>query len=343
MKHTFKITLILISMFIITQIIGLLVVGSYGLQGTCKFYNQTTGQYETRAEKIEMPEGLQAPELKTQVDFFSMLPMIIISFIIAIFLFFILSKIKINYILRYWFFIVVILGIWITINSLIHYILLYNDICNSPINLFLSSVPISGLIAFAIAVPLAILKVFKRNIIVHNITELLIYPGIAAVFVAILNVWTIIILLIIISIYDIWAVWHSGIMQKLAKFQMNELKVFGGFYVPYASKKEREQIRLIREKYKNHKISEKQLKSKNIKISLAILGGGDIVFPIITAGVFLKTLGIWPAIFVVIGASIALFLLFLFSQKKKFYPAMPFLSAGIFLGMLAGWLYTMII
>ena len=49
---------------------------------------------------------------------------------------------------------------------------------------------------------------------------------------------TVIILLVVISIYDMWAVWKSGIMQKMAKYQMDELKIFSGFYVPYASKRQ---------------------------------------------------------------------------------------------------------
>ena len=50
-----------------------------------------------------------------------------------------------------------------------------------------------------------------------------------------------IIILFIISIYDMWAVWHSKVMQKMAEFQMNNLKFFTGFFVPYADKKEKEQ------------------------------------------------------------------------------------------------------
>jgi len=41
---------------------------------------------------------------------------------------------------------------------------------------------------------------------------------------------------------------------------------------------------------------------------------------------------------VIAGAFLGLLSLFLFSEKKKFYPAMPFITAGIFLGMIIGWL-----
>jgi len=172
---------------------------------------------------------------------------------------------------------------------------------------------------------LAYVKIYKRNFLVHNATELLVYPGIATIFVPILNIYTISFLLILISIYDAWAVWHSGIMQKMAKYQINKLNVFSGFFIPYASKK----VKLQMQKMRKSKIGNKKL-----KFNVAILGGGDVVFPIITAGVMLKTFGLMSAIFVIIGATIGLTYLFFFAEKRKFYPAMPFITAGIFAGMI---------
>jgi presenilin-like A22 family membrane protease len=122
-----------------------------------------------------------------------------------------------------------------------------------------------------------------------------------------------------------WAVWKSGIMQKMAKYQMNELKIFSGFFIPYISKKVRMGLKGL---------SKSELKKKKIKANVAILGGGDVVFPVITAGVMLKDFGLWPAIFVIIGAALGLSYLLFFAEKKKFYPAMPFITAGIFLGIL---------
>jgi len=72
---------------------------------------------------------------------------------------------------------------------------------------------------------------------------------------------------------------------------------------------------------------------QKVRMNVAILGGGDVIFPIIAAGVMLKTLGLFSAIFVIIGAAIGLSYLLFFSEKKKFYPAMPFISAGIFAGI----------
>src|SRR3989338_2276989 len=295
MKHKLTIVLVLLGMFLITQLIGLYVV---------KHYSQ---------DENKLPYGMDPPKLseKEKTQFF---PSIVLAFVIAIALFFLLTKFKVAFILKLWFFAVVIIALGISLNS------------------FFPEYEYSHLIVLALAIPLAIFKVFKRNIIVHNATELLIYPGIAGVFVPLLNIWTMIALLVLISAYDMWAVWHSGIMQKMAKYQMNTLKVFGGFFVPYLSKKQRHQIRKMK---KTMKISE--LKKKKIKINIAILGGGDVVFPIITAGVVMKIFGIWGALLIILGALLGLSYLFFISEKKKFYPAMPFITAGMFLMMIISW------
>ena len=72
---------------------------------------------------------------------------------------------------------------------------------------------------------------------------------------------------------------------------------------------------------------------KKIKVNLAILGGGDVVFPMILAGVVLRQFGPLSAIIVSICAALALLGLFYISKKGKFYPAMPFISVGCFLGL----------
>jgi len=119
----------------------------------------------------------------------------------------------------------------------------------------------------------------------------------------------------------------------MAKYQINQLKIFSGFFVPYLSRQMRIKIR----KWKKT-LKKTQLKKKKIKINIAILGGGDVIFPIITAGVMLKTLGLASAILVILGATLGLAYLFFFSEKKKFYPAMPFITGGIIVGIVLSYL-----
>ena len=295
MKHNLKITAILLAMFVVTQLIGIYVVNYY-----------------SPADRV-LPFGLDPPQPEQASDYTSFFSGIIFAFIIAVFLLFLFTRFKLKFILKAWFFFVIVLALSIS---------------------FMAILPVkTAIIALVLAIPLTIIKMSGKSFLVHNFTELLIYPGIASVFVPLLNVWTIVALLVLISVYDIWAVWHSGIMQKMAKYQINTLKVFSGFFVPYVSKKVRQQIG----KWKNS-LTKTQLKKKKIKVNVAILGGGDIVFPIITAGVMLKTLGITSAFLVILGATLGLAYLFFAAEKKKFYPAMPFISAGIFIGILASYL-----
>src|SRR3989339_46641 len=109
---------------------------------------------------------------------------------------FILTKFIAEFILKLWFFIVVMIALGISLKTI------------------LPDIKYITLISLIIVLPLAYIKIYQRNFLVHNLTELFIYPGIAAVFVPILNIYTIIALLIAISIYDMWAVWHSGIMHQ---------------------------------------------------------------------------------------------------------------------------------
>lgn len=165
--------------------------------------------------------------------------------------------------------------------------------------------------ALTIALILALWRVFKPNFIIHNLSELFLYGGLAALFVPIFNILSISILLILISGYDMFSVWQSKHMIKLAKFQ-GKSKMFAGIMIPY--------------KEDNGKKTE--------KVREAILGGGDIGFTLLFSGVILLNYGMLAAVLSSVITTLALLGLFIFGEKKKFYPAMPFLSAGCFLSLL---------
>lgn len=294
-------------MFILTQFIGIYIVDSYSS-------SKVIDGNIINVNSPDLPFGLQSPELEKNTEFNYAFVSIIFAFIIAISLLLLLSKFKIEFFIRIWFFVVILIALGISFNIFL---------------LGIFSSKISWLIALIIALPLGFIKIYKRNFLVHNFTELFIYPGIAAVFVPMLNIYTIVGLLILISIYDMWAVWQSGIMQKMAKYQIDKLNIFSGFFVPYVSKKVRQKLK---------KMKKSKLKKKKIRVNMAILGGGDVVFPIIAAGVMLKTLGLLSSIFVIIGATLGLSYLMFFAEKKKFYPAMPFITAGIFAGIILSYL-----
>ncbi|MCH7568568.1 MAG: hypothetical protein IIA87_04055 [Nanoarchaeota archaeon] len=307
MKHSFKVTTILIVMFFVAQLIGIYVANAY-LPETIQVVNETTGVIENITQ-YNLPYGLEPPkDIRPATSAIS----IITALFIAVIIMLLLMRFKAETFLRLWFLLVVIIGMALAFNA------------------FIIGFENSAIIAIIVAVPLGIIKIFQRNIIVHNATELLIYPGIASVFIPLLNIWTVVFLLIIISIYDIYAVCHAGFMQKMAKYQIEKLRIFSGFFVPYLGKKERRMLKKARKS--------KTKKGKKIGISIAILGGGDVIFPILLAGVVLGSLGLLPALLIIIGATIALAFLFHISEKGKFYPAMPFIATGCLVGLLIAYL-----
>lgn len=305
MKHTLKVTALILVMFFITQLIGIAVINAYS-PSIEQVVDEETGEIKN-VTVYNLPYGTEPPQnVEPKLTLISF----IFALIFAVIILLLLMKYKSELILRLWFFFVVSLALGITLNAAIFKI---------PSLYYYSSI-----IALVLAIPLAFLKIFKRHILIHNLTELLIYPGIAAIFVPLLNVWTVVLLLILISLYDMYAVWHAGFMQKMAKYQISTLKVFSGFFVPYLGKKQRDKLK---------KVKSKKALAKKIKVNVAILGGGDIVFPIILSGVVLRQIGLLGAIIISIGATLSLAGLFYISKKGKFYPAMPFISTGCLIAL----------
>nr|MBI4156780.1 hypothetical protein [Candidatus Woesearchaeota archaeon] len=251
MKHSLKIVLVLLVLFLLAQVIGLFITKSYLKQG--------------------LPYNIERPEINEETSYIQFTFIIIIVTILAL----IITKLKLNTLWKVWFFLSVLIILSISLSSFLNQYL-----------------------AFLIALILTILKIFKNNVYTHNISELFLYGGIAAVFVPLMNLFSVSIFLIIISVYDLIAVYKTKHMIALAEFQ-TKMKLFAGLYIPYKKKE-------------------------------AILGGGDIAFPLMFAGVILKQFGNIAFIVPVI-ATLSLFCLFLFTKKNKFYPAMPFLTIGCFI------------
>ncbi len=281
MKHSIPVTAIMIVLFFSSQIVGLKIIDNYIDKEATSETGVTT--YKSLPYSIERPDI--APE---QSIWF-----IVIAILLGTGILLLLVKFRRIGIWKIWFLLSVVLTLSIALSSFI-----------------------PSAIAFISAIAFGIWKVFKPNVFVHNLTEVFIYGGLAAIFVPILNVAAVFILLIVISAYDMFAVWQSKHMVSMAKFQ-TESNLFSGLYIP-----------------KNRIAQPVQSAGKGIKsrVTSAVLGGGDMGFPLIFAGVSMKSIG-FPAILAIpVCATIALLVLLILAQKNKFYPAMPFLSTGCFVG-----------
>ena len=208
---------------------------------------------------------------------------------------------------------------------------------------------VGGIEAFALALLLGIWKLFRPNPIVHNVTEVFMYAGVALIFVPLFDVTWIIALLLLISVYDVIAVFRSRHMVKLAQFQ-TQGSAFPGLLLRYAPKKAGKQgkTRVLAQDTK--RVSTKTARSIPASASqatAAILGGGDIVFPLLFAGVVLESLiaaGADPltamakTLIIPLIATAFLAILLVKGQRGKFYPAMPVMTAACLVGYGIIWL-----
>ena len=115
-------------------------------------------------------------------------------------------------------------------------------------------------------------------------------------------------------------------MITLAKSQ-SKAKVFAGLLVPYSIKRKKKVKR----------------KGPPVKVRVAMLGGGDIAFPLIFAGIVMKDVGLWQSLLIPLFAMGGLAYLLWFGSEKKFYPAMPFIGVGCFVGLGVVWILQMLI
>jgi presenilin-like A22 family membrane protease len=316
MKHELSVTLALIGIFIVSQLAGLYLIGQSIQEFSCDEDDGCVPVHTTTTVG-ERPETRGAGSMVY----------LLVGIGIGTALLLLIAKFKKTNVWRAWFFFAVVMATSVALGVLLPF----------------------G-VAWLIAIALAAWKLWRPNVIIYNLSEVLMYAGIAVLIAPILDVFWMIILLIIISAYDAYAVWKSKHMVRMAQF-ITKSNAFAGLVVPYRVKGGRKGVtmRLPRSSDGSSLRGEATHKS-------AILGGGDITFPLLFGGVVLQerfsTLmsagvafeaALWQSfgasLFIAAGATIAVAGLFLFAKKDTFYPAMPFITAGC----LVGWAFTLLL
>ncbi len=302
MKHTLKITLFLVVIFLLAQFIGLAVIDRY-------IDKEKTAETGITAYK-ELPFGMERPEVEPNTSFIMVVAGILIGTIILL----LFIRFQVIHLWKYWFFAAVMMGLSIAFASIL-----------------------PSWMAIVLGVGLAAWKVFRPNIIIYNFGELFVYGGLAVIFVPVLNLFSATVMLLLISVYDMYAVWKSKHMITLAK-SMSKEKVFAGLLIPYTWKG----IMMRKEKGMTKKEEKTKVKGIHKKVQMAILGGGDIGFPLMFAGAAMKSVGLAWSLVIPLFTAMALFLLLLKGKPKKFYPAMPFLTIGCLVGYGVVWLLRLV-
>ncbi len=294
MKHNIKITTILLVIFVLAQFIGIGII--YG------YIDHEKSAQEGETVFRDLPIG-ERPPMEEETSFIPLIIAIVVGTIVLL----LLIKYNLQWIWKIWFLFAIVLSLTIAWGAFIEM-----------------------RIALFLALVFGIWKIFKNNVWIQNFTELFVYGGLAAIFAPVFSLWSVIILLILISAYDYYAVNKSKHMVTLAKSQ-TKAKIFAGLMIPYKVGKE------------TLKATKEKVKSVPVKTRTAVLGGGDIGFPLIFAGVILKEIGLWQALIIPIFSTIGLAVLFWIGKEDKFYPAMPFISAGCLVGLGVAYLLGFII
>lgn len=305
MKHSLKITLFLIGLFIVSQYVGIAILSSY-----LSVDENGDQQFDALPFDVERP----------QTEGISSSIFIIAAVLIGTVLALLILKYKLFLFWKVW----LLLAVWTSMT-------------------FAFAGMFNEQLAILCAAVLAVWKIFKPNVVVHNLTELFIYAGIAAMLVPIMNMSAAFVMLVAISLYDFWAVFHSKHMVTLAQSQQ-EAQVFSGLHIEYErdehksshAKKNTKQKKAGKVTANTAKINKTLAKTTHAsgEKQSAILGGGDIAFALLFTGVVLKEFGLLASLIIPVFTTASLAYLLLSSKKNKFYPAMPFISVGCLVGYL---------
>ncbi len=316
MKHSFKIVLLLVAIFLVSQITGLF------------FVNQSISEVKT--VDGETTVGYERTTIGERPDFqtWQSLLYIIIGVSIGTAVILLLAKYKKRRVWKGWF----LLAVWLTVSIAL-------------------GVLMATWLALVTAAAIALWKVYKPDPVIHNLSEILMYSGLAVLLVPLFDPLWASILLLIIAVYDVIAVWKSKHMVEMSKFMMKS-KIFAGLMVPKEGEMGRLKTKAMNSSHKKSGGEGGEKSGRSKKSSFAVLGGGDIAFPLLFTGVVMQSLiqsgfskinAFYLSLPVIFFTTASLLLLFYYTRKKEFYPAIPPLTAGCFVGGGVVWLITLLI
>ncbi|MBI2141727.1 hypothetical protein HYU16_04885 [Candidatus Woesearchaeota archaeon] len=300
MKHTVPVSAVLLSMFLAAQIIGLFVVSSYVDADASKMATEKAGRPVSVYEAL--PYNMERPNLAPDTSFIFLGAAIAVGTLLLL----LIIKFRKVSLWKIWFSLALVITLTVAFSS------------------FLPKV-----VAAILAIIIAYFRVLKPNILAHNLGELFIYGGLAAIFVPVLNIKSATILLLLVAAYDFFAVFASKHMIALAKFQAAN-SMFAGLFVPKQLSLKSAVSPIKPEQPATAKLPLKEKYSDSG--DYAVIGGGDIGFPLLFAGAALATFGFYKTLIIPVAAAAALTILLAIGKRGKFYPAMPFIAVGCFVG-----------
>lgn len=305
MKHNPRILIWLLGLFLVAQYVGLFVVNAYIDYPT----SLETGNFTVTDLPAIAGQAVERPVVEERYSPIFLVGAIVLGTVLLL----LIIRWGKTMIWKVWFFLAVAFSLHFSAFA------------------FFKDFLYGAWISLGLAVVFAFWKIWRPSIIIQNLTEVFLYGGLAAIFFSVVNVKAMIIILILVSFYDMYAVWKSKHMIKLAKFQTKS-GIFAGLLLPYRMPKHVRKVKISKSK-----------KVKAVKgVRMAVLGGGDIGFPLLFAASVLKEYALigqgWLALLIPPFAGIALIMLLTLGKQNRFYPAMPFITIGCFVGLGLVWI-----
>lgn len=183
---------------------------------------------------------------------------------------------------------------------------------------FLGAVP-----AAAATLLFAVSRFRTDDMLLRNALDTVPFAGAGALFGAVLGVQAVLVFAALLAVYDYVAVNKLGHMVTLAKAGA-ESNTLMGFQYPKAG---------VEDAADNVELSAER---SGETVRVGMLGGGDVIVPIVIAVSLIPLFGTGAAVSVVAGSAAALFLFLTVIQSREteqFYPAIPVVGSGAVVGL----------
>ncbi|MDY6769681.1 MAG: presenilin family intramembrane aspartyl protease [Candidatus Nanohaloarchaea archaeon] len=185
-------------------------------------------------------------------------------------------------------------------------------------NAFLPALP-----AAAFTAVFAVLRFRTGDMLLRNALDTVPFAGTGALFGSLLSLRAVLVFAGLLAVYDYIAVNHIGHMQTLAKAGAAS-DMFMGFQYP-----------------KHGAVQEAGSEAVTVdrdggEVQVGMLGGGDVVLPMVLAVAVAPLFGAAASVAVVAGSAAALLLFLVAIQQvetDRFYPAIPVVGSGAVLGL----------
>ncbi len=171
---------------------------------------------------------------------------------------------------------------------------------------------------------LFVIRHFTRDISLRNIIDIFAFAGAGALFGTMIGFIPALIFLFLLAIYDFVSVFITGHMIDLAKGGLDTETFMGIIYADKTPSKDKK----IVEK------DEETAKFKKKDKGISIVGGGDVIAPMIFSVSLLKSFPVYTSLMASFGSMLGLIVLMNYKSNKEFLPAIPTIAGFSVLGFL---------